>query len=429
MRVTNKMLSDNFLRDMRTNLSNLSNIQNQMSSGKEISKASDDPAKASKIMRINSDIAANTQYNTNIKDTTNWLDLTDTALGNISDSVGKIEGLLQSSTGTYTSDELTAVKDVINQEVAAISQTLNGSFDGKYLFGGTNATTKPVGTKAVGDNTALICNIKPRAITKLVTTGTTSTLTYAGKPVASGSQFNMSINGVSMQVTTSSAITVTPPTTMEEAANTLQGIIQSSISTANGSKVLGDTGYIDPNTVSVVANADGGFDITPADTMTFSDNSNNTITKDLGLSQGPNKLLVEISQGVTMDYNVTANQVINYGTGDNNLMKLLSNITSHLDSTSATDKSKLTNEDLTGIQSAMTNILSLRSEVGAKQNSMTSATSRNDDQNDSMTEILSTTQNIDITQKAMEYATMQNVYTASLQTSAKVIQPTLLDYL
>ena len=86
MRVTNKMLSDNFLRDMRTNLSNLSNIQNQMSSGKEISKASDDPAKASKIMRINSDIAANTQYNTNIKDTSNWLDLTDTALSNISDS-------------------------------------------------------------------------------------------------------------------------------------------------------------------------------------------------------------------------------------------------------------------------------------------------------------------------------------------------------
>ena len=434
MRVTNKMLSDNFLRDMRTNLSNLSNIQNQMSSGKEISKASDDPAKASKIMRINSDIAANTQYNTNIKDTSNWLDLTDTALSNISDSIGKIEGLLQSSTGTYTSDELTAVKDVINQEVASISQTLNGSFDGKYLFGGTNATTKPVGTKVVGGNTELVTNIKPRAITKLVTSGTTTTptttLTYAGKPVALGSSFNMTINGVSMQVTTSAVITsVNTPTTMKEAAATLQGSIQTSIKTANGAKGVGDTGYIDPSTVLVAANADGGFDITPSDTMTFSDIGNNTITKDLGLSQGPNKLLVEISQGVTMDYNVTANQVINYGTGDNNLMKLLSNITSHLDSTSATDKSKLTNEDLTGIQSAMTNILSLRSEVGAKQNSMTSAASRNDDQNDSMTEILSTTQNIDITQKAMEYATMQNVYTASLQTSAKVIQPTLLDYL
>ena len=429
MRVTNKMLSDNFLRDMRTNLSNLSTIQGQMSSGKEIRKPSDDPAKASKIMQINSDIAANTQYNTNIKDTTNWLDLTDTSLGHIGDALTRIQELLQ-STGNpgYTSDERTAVKDEINQKVATISQALNATFDGKYLFGGTNATSKPVDTKVVGGNTQLTNNIMPKAITKLTSTG----LDYGGTTVASGSTFNMSINGKLMPVTTTLDIT-SGTTTMVDAASTLQNDINTAITVANNA-ITADNDANGKTTAliaaaTVTSTADGGYTITPADTMTFSDTDSKTVTKDLGLSPSSNKLLVEISQGVTMDYNVTASQVINYGTGDNNLMKLLSNITSHLSSDAAGDISALTSDDLTGIQAATTNLLSLRSEVGAKQNSMTSAEARNDDQNDNMTEILSKTQDIDITQKAMEYATMQNVYTASLQTSAKVLQPTLLDYL
>ena len=129
-----------------------------------------------------------------------------------------------------------------------------------------------------------------------------------------------------------------------------------------------------------------------------------------------------------MNYNVTASEVMNYGTGAEagDLKTLLGNITSHLDSG---DTTSLTTTDLTGIQSVMTNVLRLRSQVGANQNGMESALTRNVDQNTNMTEILSTTEDIDITQKSMEYANMQTVYTASLQTSAKVLQPSLLDYL
>ncbi len=310
MRITNKMLSNNFLNDMRRNLSNLSTIQNQMSSGKQVGKASDDPAKASKIMQINSDISANKQYNTNITDASNWLDVTDTSLGQIGDSIFRIQELLQ-STGNpgYTSDERRAVKDEINQKIGELSQKLNQSFDGKYIFGGTSGTTKPTDTNAEGVNTELIC--------------------------------------------------------------------------------------------------------------------------DMASKQNPesSELLVEVSQGVTMDYNTTATDVINYGTDGKSLTKLLSNITEHLDSTNPEDIKKLITDDLTGIQDAMTNVSSLRSKVGAKQNSMESAKVRNEDQNLNMIEILSKTQDIDITEKAMEFATMQTMYMASLQTSAQVLQPTLLDYL
>ncbi|MCB2288839.1 flagellar hook-associated protein FlgL [Clostridium sp. CS001] len=318
MRVTNKMLSNNFLRDMRTNLNNMNRLQGQMTSGKEIRKPSDDPFKASRIMQMYSDIDANKQYKNNIKDAINWLDTTDTALGQLGNVSGRIEELLISAgNATYSDSERKAIKDEINQKVGEMSQILNTSFDGKYIFGGTRTTIKPVETEMTGGNTDLIYN-----------TDTT------------------------------------------EPARTEQ------------------------------------------------------------LNMIKDKRLVEVSQGVTMDYNITATQVIDYGTGvDDNLMKLLQDITAHLDSDDSNEIKKLTNEDLTGIKSFMTNILKLRSEVGAKQNRMESAEARNTDLNFNMTEILSRTEDIDITEKTMEYATMQTIYIASLQTSAKVLQPSLLDYL
>ncbi|MBU3180666.1 flagellar hook-associated protein FlgL [Clostridium psychrophilum] len=312
MRITNTMLSNNFLRDNNINLNNLSNLQTQMATGKQINKASDDPAKASKIMQINSDISENVQYNDNITNTTNWLDVTDTALKQVGDVATRIQELLVSAGDAgYGDDQKGAIKDEINQKVGELSQILNTSFDGKYIFGGTSGTTKPTGASE-------------------------------------------------------------------------------------------DPASSDPT-------------------------SKNTQLDFTSTSSLKGKLSVEVSQGVTMNYNVTASDVINYGTGtDDNLKTLLSNITSNLDSG---DTTSLTTTDLTGIKSLMTNVLSLRSEVGAKQNAMTSALDRNVDQNANMTEILSTTEDIDITQKAMEYATMQTVYIASLQTSAKVLQPSLLDYL
>ena len=109
MRITNKMLSNNFLRDMRTNLTNLNTIQGQMTSGKQIRKPSDDPSKASRIMQMYSDIDANKQYNNNIKNSINWLDTTDTALGQVGDVVGRIQELLVSAgNGGYGDDAKTS---------------------------------------------------------------------------------------------------------------------------------------------------------------------------------------------------------------------------------------------------------------------------------------------------------------------------------
>lgn len=346
MRITNKMLSNNFLSDMRTNLQNMQQLQKQMSTGKEISKPSDDPFKVARSMQLNSDIDANSQYNSNIKDTINWLSTTDTALGQIGDDLQRIRQLLISSgDASYDANEKKAVKDEINQRVGQLSQNLNTNFEGKYIFGGTRGTDKPTST--------------------IVDSNSNTKLVYSGK---SGEVLNI-------------------PTTSQ---------------------------------------APTGDDKVQYDMI-------------------DGKISTEVSQGVTMDYNVSANQIIKFSSSgkDYDLRQLLSNIENHLDGNNddgtpyvkdAADAgnspaSELTGDDLQGITDAINNVLSLRSEVGAKENRMESAQQQNEDNTTNLTDILSKTEDIDITQKTMEFATMQTIYIASLQTGAKVIQPSLLDYL
>lgn len=106
MRITNRMLSTNFLGDMRRNLNNMQKLQSQLSSGKEIRKPSDNPFKVARSMQLNTDIQANKQYNENIKDTLNWLDATDTALDQVTNVFQRVRELMVSAgNAAYGSDE------------------------------------------------------------------------------------------------------------------------------------------------------------------------------------------------------------------------------------------------------------------------------------------------------------------------------------
>lgn len=330
MRVTNQMMSKSFLKDLNRNQSYMKRINDQLTSGKEIRRPSDNPFKVARSMQLNSDIKANTQYNENIKDTINWLDTTDTALEQLGNSFGRFRELMVSAgNAAYGSDEKRAIKDEMNEKVNEIAQILNTNFDGKYIFGGSKGSTKPIGTD------------------KSIITGNNS-LHLSGN------------NGEVLNV------------------DNLDEDVQNQI---------------------------------------------NMIDK---------KLAVEVSQGVTMDYNVSATDLLLFKDKNGvsiNVMDLLKDITNNVASANPIDSAKITNENLKTIDETVSNLLRVRAEVGAKQNRMESAGSQNEDQNFNLTDILSQTEDIDLAKKNIEAAVAQNVYMASLQVSAKIIQPSLLDFL
>ncbi len=95
MRITNNMMANSFMSDMNNNLENLNRINQQLTSGKNFSKPSHDPAGVIRSMQLYTAIDANKQYNKNISNVINWLDVTDTALDQVGKQLGKIRDKLE----------------------------------------------------------------------------------------------------------------------------------------------------------------------------------------------------------------------------------------------------------------------------------------------------------------------------------------------
>lgn len=447
MRVTNKMLSNSFLTDMRRNLENMSKLQGQMTSGKEIRRPSDDPFKVSRAMQLHTDISTNKQYKENISDTINWLDITDTALGQVGDVLQRVRELLVSAGNAgYGDSERLAIKNEINEKIGEVSQILNTNFDGAYIFGGTRATTKPVdvigGTTYKDATVAKVDDLTAWTGKSIRFTNSANDTLNVGPLLANDTK---DLNSLAKKLNDS----INADSNFTGKLNIVPNISDNSLMLVSIENIKINKVPLEPFPTELT----DGHDIVPATVKSLGNtaleyyNRNggfldtlNDISTDDGKQYGMinSKLKVQISQGVYMDYNVTATEILQFKSGNKNLdlREIFAAITNHLDgkdfngtAVSADAVKDLVGEDLQNITDTISNLLRIRAEVGAKQNRMDSANEKNIDATFNMTEILSKTEDIDITEKTMEYATMQTVYLASLQTSAKVLQPSLIDYL
>lgn len=425
MRVTNSMLVNTFLSDMNNNLENLRTIQGQLSSGKKISRPSDDPSGTVKVMQINEDLDMNKQYKTNIKDCSQWLQQTDTALGQAGDVIQRINELLTAGgDGGYGKGERQSLLAEINQVVDQFSDIINSSFCGVYLFGGIRGNERPLDTvQTASGNCKLIYNDQSFDIPVSSGTGTTinvaSSLGNLAIKLGSGSTISLNVSGGASITSTVAAMNA-----KIASSSSLKGKV--SISS-----------YSKGNRTYIKVNALNTEDITVDSAGTSIPGLSSFKGKYIGANKVDmmsKSLKVEISRGVTSDYNVTASQIINYNAVSSSgivknydLREVFKNVVEHLNSSSGT--SNITTADIDGIKGALDNILKLRSGVGARENRMDAALKNNNENDYNMTDVLSHTEDIDLAETTMNFYTLQTVYLSSLRTSSKILQPTLIDYM
>lgn len=298
MRVTNKNMLNNYINNLHRNLGQMSKYQDQLSSGKEISKPSDDPFAVTRSMSLHTSINQNNQYLRNIEDSMGWVDMTDSALGSIGDVLNRARELvIKGANGSLADTDQKAINDEIKQLIGQVSQIGNSNYDGRYIFGGQETTEPP-------------------------------------------------------------------------------------------------------------------FEVVNNELIYKGDEKN---------------LKREISQNVTMDVNVPGKWIMEgkNGAGDS-LSKTLSDIVVALENG---NNSELGGDLLEKLDGHIDNLLSLRSEAGAKSNRLEAAKMKNEEETFNMTKLMSKTEDVDYAEKYMHYMTMQNVYQASLATGAKIMQPSLLDFL
>lgn len=143
MRITNNTLTGNYLRNLSRNLKAMQKYQNQLSSGKEVSRPSDNPMLVARIMHLDSNVRMNEQYEKNISDALGWTDTADGALNVVTSTLQRArELIIYGANGTLSDTDRAALKDEVDTLQGQLMQVLNTNYDGRYIFGG-QATTEP----------------------------------------------------------------------------------------------------------------------------------------------------------------------------------------------------------------------------------------------------------------------------------------------
>lgn len=81
------------------------------------------------------------------------------------------------------------------------------------------------------------------------------------------------------------------------------------------------------------------------------------------------------------------------------------------------------------LQDSHEQVLAVRSEVGAKMNRLEMTEKKIGAQINNVNELLSYNEDVDMAEISMQIAMAENVYISSLMTGAKIIQPTLVQFL
>ena len=144
MRVTNRAMSNTYLKDVQSNLQNIDKLNKQLNTGKQVNKVSDNPYEAIKILNMQNEINDVERYNYNCDEITGWLNATDDALDKIGNISSEIKVLLKSISGAYGEDEIGAIKSEVNEKMKQIGEALNTSYAGRFIFGGSNTDEAPI---------------------------------------------------------------------------------------------------------------------------------------------------------------------------------------------------------------------------------------------------------------------------------------------
>ena len=129
------------------------------------------------------------------------------------------------------------------------------------------------------------------------------------------------------------------------------------------------------------------------------------------------------TQGATVQVNTAGPAA--FGTGPDALFKVLGDIVTHLQ----TNDDAGLNADLTRLDNATSNVQNALGSVGARYNRVESMQNAAASKLVTLTDQLSATEDIDLPKTIMELQLQQTAYQAALGSTAKVIQPSLMDFL
>lgn len=125
----------NMMDNMNRNLIKMSENQDKLATGKNISSPIDDPVGIAKVLKYKTDLSELAQYEKNARDALSWLENTESALVSVGASYDRLKELaVQAANGTYSQKDTQKIKSEVNQIKNHIVNAANSTFAGRYIF-------------------------------------------------------------------------------------------------------------------------------------------------------------------------------------------------------------------------------------------------------------------------------------------------------
>jgi flagellar hook-associated protein 3 FlgL len=145
MRITHRMVSDTTIRNMRNNLQRLEKLENAITSGKQLSRPSDDPAAVARALGYTSDISNGEVYLRTMDNSISWLNATDSALDEAGSLLQRARELAVQGAngGTMTPADMQQIGAEVDNILKQMIVTGNASLRGQRLFAGEQIDADP----------------------------------------------------------------------------------------------------------------------------------------------------------------------------------------------------------------------------------------------------------------------------------------------
>jgi flagellar hook-associated protein 3 FlgL len=143
-RLSNQMMARNTLADLNNVANDLYRTQRKMSSGKEITRPSDDPFGTTRAVTTRRELEEIGQLKKNVDDALAWQGVTEVALARVTDVVQRSRELLvRGASDTYSAEQRETIAKEIDQLIETAKTEANGAYGGRYIFSGTQTNTQP----------------------------------------------------------------------------------------------------------------------------------------------------------------------------------------------------------------------------------------------------------------------------------------------
>lgn len=140
-RVPNSLVATNLQAILQSTNQQLTNVQEQISTGHKLSLPSDDPYAAAQTITMQQLLNRKTQIVSNINSDAAFLNASDSALSSVTDALNQAKTAVMAGIGDGT--DKTALIQQMHSLITQVATAGNTSFNGRYLFGGSQSLSPP----------------------------------------------------------------------------------------------------------------------------------------------------------------------------------------------------------------------------------------------------------------------------------------------